>query len=262
MVGTASSASRVLAVVGWHARGYSNNWRGSITTSFLNPVFFLLSIGVLLGALVDRRNPDLGGLDYLEFVAPALLATTAMQTASTMSTYPVLAGLKWLKTYHAVVSTPVRVSELFAGVLAWAGARIAIAVSVFALVAGVGGAFASPLAALAPFAALLCGLAFAAAISAFSASLEDDQWLAPFFRFGLVPLFLFSGTFFPIEQLPDWIEPVAWATPLWHGVALCRDLSAGHPDLGASAIHVLYLVTLGSVGAVLAVRAYATRLQK
>ena len=256
------SAARIRAVVGWHARTYSNNWRGSITTSFLNPVFFLLSIGVLLGALVDRRNPDLGGLDYLEFVAPALLATTAMQTASNMSTYPVLAGLKWLRTYHAVVSTPVRVSELFAGVLAWAGARIAIAVSIFALVAGVGGAFASPLAVVAPRAALLCGLGFAAALGAFSASLEDDQWLAPFFRFGLVPLFLFSGTFFPIEQLPDWIEPVAWATPLWHGVDLCRGLAAGHPALGTSVIHVLYLVTLASVGAMVAVRAYATKLQK
>jgi lipooligosaccharide transport system permease protein len=256
------SAGRVIAVVGWHARGYRHNWRGSITTSFLNPVFFLLSIGVLLGSLVDRRNPDLGGLDYLEFVAPALLATTAMQTASNMSTYPVLAGLKWLRTYHAVVSTPVRVSELFGGVLAWAGARIAIAVSIFALVAGVGGAFASPLAVVAPLGALLCGLAFAAALCAFSASLEDDQWLAPMFRFGLVPLFLFSGTFFPIEQLPDWIEPVAWATPLWHGVDLCRDLAAGHPDLAASVIHVLYLVTLASVGAVLAVRAYSIRLQK
>ena len=256
------SAARIVAVVGWHARGYSHNWRGSITTSFLNPVFFLLSIGVLLGSLVDRSKPDLGGLDYLEFVAPALLATTAMQTASNMSTYPVLAGLKWLRTYHAVVSTPVRVSELFAGVLAWAGARIAFAVTVFALVAGVGGAFASPLAALAPLAALLCGLAFAAAIAAFSASLEDDQWLAPLFRFVLVPLFLFSGTFFPIERLPDWLEPLAWATPLWHGVALCRDLAAGHPGLGASVVHVLYLVTLGSVGAVVAVRAYSEKLQK
>jgi lipooligosaccharide transport system permease protein len=256
------SIGRVLAVVGWHARGYRRVWRGSVTTSFLNPVFFLLSIGVLLGALVDRRNPDLGGLSYLEFVAPALLATVAMQTASSATTYPVLAGLKWLRTYHAVVATPVRVSELVAGVLAWTGARIVLAVSVFALVAGVGGAFATPLAALAPLAALLCGLAFAAAIAAFSASLEDDQWLPALFRFGLVPLFLFSGTFFPIERLPDWLEPVAWATPLWHGVALCRDLSAAHLELLPSLAHVLYLATLAAVGGALTVRAYRGKLER
>jgi lipooligosaccharide transport system permease protein len=260
MVGTASGASRVLAVVGWHARGYRRLWRGTVTVSFLNPIFFLLSIGVLLGALVDRRNPDLGGLSYLEFVAPALLATTAMQTASSQTTYPILVGLKWLRTYHAVVATPVRVHELVAGVLAWAGVRIGLAVAVFALVAGIGGAFASPLAALAPLAALLCGLAFAAAIGAFTSSLEDDQALPALFRFGLVPLFLFSGTFFPVERLPDWLEPVAWATPLWHGVELCRDLAAARLELLSDGGHVLYLVTLGAVGAMLTLRSCARRL--
>jgi lipooligosaccharide transport system permease protein len=251
---------RVLAVVDWHARAYRHVWRGSVTVSFLNPVFFLISIGVLLGALVDRRHPDLGGLSYLEFVAPALLATTAMQTAASQTTYPVLAGLKWLRTYQAVVATPVRVSELVAGVLAWAGARIFLAASVFTLVAAVGGAFESPLAVLAPLAALLCGLGFAAAIAAFSASLENDQWLPPLFRFGLVPLFLFSGTFFPIDRLPDWLEPAAWVTPLWHGVALCRDLASGNVETIPTAGHLLYLTTLAVVGTALAARACSRRL--
>jgi lipooligosaccharide transport system permease protein len=255
------SSSRVLAVLGWHATEYRNNWRGSVTVSFLNPIFFLLSIGVLLGALVDRSNPDLGGLSYLEFVAPALLATTAMQTASSITTYPILVGIKWLRTYHAVVATPVRVSELVAGVFAWAGVRVALAVSVFAVVAGVGGAFASSLAALAPAAALLCGLAFAAAIGAFTSTLEDDQALPALFRFGLVPMFLFSGTFFPIERLPDWLEPVAWAIPLWHGVELCRDLASSRVDLLADGAHVAYLVALAAVGSLLTVRSCARRLQ-
>ena len=254
------SATRVAAVVGWHARGYRRLWRGTITVSFLNPIFFLLSIGVLLGTLVDRGNPDLGGLSYLEFVAPALLATTAMQTASSQTTYPILVGLKWLRTYHAVVATPVRVGELIAGVLAWAGVRIGLAVGVFALVAGIGGAFASPLAVLAPFAALLCGLAFAGAIGAFTSTLEDDQALPALFRFGLIPLFLFSGTFFPIERLPDWLEPIAWATPLWHGVDLCRDLASAQVEPLLDSVHVLYLVTLGALGAALTHRSCARRL--
>ena len=256
------SAARVLAVVEWHARGYRKLWRGTVTVSFLNPIFFLLSIGVLLGALVDRRNPDLGGLAYLEFVAPALLATTAMQTATSQTTYPILVGLKWLKTYHAVIATPVRASELVAGVLGWAGVRIAVAVSVFALVAGVGGAFVSPLAALAPLAALLCGLAFAAALAGLTSHLEDDQWLPALFRFGIIPLFLFSGTFFPVEQLPDWLEPLAWATPLWHGVELCRDLASARVELLPALVHVAYLSALAAVGSVVAVRGCARRLQR
>ncbi len=85
----------------------------------------------------------------------------------------------------------------------------------------------SPLAVLAPLAALLCGLAFAAVIAALSAWMKSDQYLAATYRFGLVPLFLFSGTFFPISQLPGWLEPLAWVTPLWHGVELCRDLATG-----------------------------------
>jgi len=251
---------RVVAVVGWHAQGYRHTWRGTVTVSFLNPIFFLLSIGVLLGRLVDSRHPQLGGLDYLQFVAPALLATTAMQTAASLTSFPVLAGLKWLRTYQAVVATPVRVSELVAGLLAWTGVRVLFSVSVFAAIAAVGGAFTSAYAALAPLAALLCGVAFAAAVTAFAARLENANWLAPLFRFVLVPLFLFSGTFFPLSRLPEWIRPLAWATPLWHGVSLCRDIAAGHVSALPTAIHVLYLVALAVAGTTLAVRTCERRL--
>ena len=253
---------RVGDIVGWHARSYRRQWFGSITTSFLNPVFFLLSIGVLLGTLVDESDPDLGGLTYVEFVAPALIAATAMQTAASATTFPVKIGLKWYRTYHAVVATPVRVAELVVGVLAWAGVRILVAASVFAFVAAVGGAFLSPLAVLAPLAALLCGLAFAAGLAAISAGTDNDQWLVAIFRFALLPLFLFSGTFFPVEQLPDWIEPLAWATPLWHGVELTRDLATGDVPAVPTAVHVAYLTLLTVVGTVIAVRACEGKLLK
>jgi lipooligosaccharide transport system permease protein len=253
---------RVAGVVGWHAHSFRRLWFGTITTSFLNPIFFLVSIGVLLGTLVDQSDPDLGGLSYVEFVAPALIAATAMQTAASATTFPVKIGLKWYRTYHAVVATPVRVGELVTGVLAWACVRIAIAATVFAVVAGVGGAFVSPLAVLAPLAALLCGLAFAALLAAISAGTDNDQVLVVIFRFALLPLFLFSGTFFPVEQLPDWIEPVAWATPLWHGVELTRDLATGDVAALPTAVHVAYLALLTLVGTVLAVRACEGKLLK
>jgi lipooligosaccharide transport system permease protein len=255
------AVGRVAAVVGWHARGYRRMWFGTMTVSFLNPIFFLLAMGVLLGTLVDDSDPDLDGLTYLEFVAPGLLAATAMQTAASVTTFPVRAGLKWWRTYHAVVATPVRVGELVTGVVAWAGVRVLLAVGAFAIVAAVAGAFASPLAALAPFAALLCGLAFAALIASLSVWMPSDQYLAALYRFGLVPLFLFSGVFFPISQLPNWLEPVAWVTPLWHGVALCRDLAAGTVPLWGTVLHVTYLSTLAVVGTVVAVRGCARKLE-
>lgn len=256
------AVGRVAGVVGWQARSYRRLWFGTVTTSFLNPIFFLVSIGVLLGTLVDRASPDLGGLSYLEFVAPALIATTAMQTAAVTTTFSVKAGLKWVRTYHGVVATPVRVVELVVGVIAWTGVRILLATSVFAIVVAVAGVFGSPLAVLTPLAALLCGLAFAAVLMAISAGTDSEQWLPAIFRFGIVPLFLFSGTFFPIEQLPDWIEPLAWATPLWHGVELTRDLATGDVETGATVLHVAYLVTLTAVGTAIAARACDGKLRK
>ncbi len=115
------SVRRTIAVVGWHARSFRRLWRGSITVSFLNPIFFLVSIGVLLGSLVDKLEPRPRRSQLpASSSRPALLATTAMQTAASVTTFPVRAGLKWLRTYHAVVSTPIRVGELVAGILAWA----------------------------------------------------------------------------------------------------------------------------------------------
>jgi len=185
-----------------------------------------------------------------------------MQTAASVTTFPVKAGLKWLRTYHAVVATPVRVRELVAGVLLWAGVRVIVACALFALVAAVGGAFTSPLAVLSPVAGLLCGLAFAAGLAAVTSGTDADQWLVAIFRFVLVPLFLFSGTFFPIEQLPDWIEPLAWLTPLWHGVELSRGFATGELDGPLIAVHVAYLVVFTAVGAAIAVRACETRLRR
>ena len=256
------AAGRVAGVVGWQARSYRRLWFGTVTTSFLNPIFFLVSIGVLLGTLVDRANPDLDGLTYLEFVAPALIATTAMQTAAVTTTFSVKAGLKWVRTYHGVVATPVRVVELVVGVIAWTGVRILLATTVFALVVAAAGVFGSPLAVLTPLAALLCGLAFGAVLMAISAGTDSEQWLPAIFRFGIVPLFLFSGTFFPIEQLPDWIEPLAWATPLWHGVELTRDLATGDVRTGSAVMHVAYLVLLTAAGTAIAARACDRKLRR
>ena len=257
---------RAVAVTAWHARSYRRVWRATVTTAFLNPVFFLLSVGVLLGKLIDDDQAALGGLTYVEFVAPALIATTAMQIGTNDAMWPILAGIRWLRTYHAVLATPVRVAELVFGEIAWCAIRMFVAAAIFTAVAAAGGAIDSPLAILVPFAAVWTGLAFHTPIQAFSSSpfLEDgdDGWFPAINRFVIIPMFLFSGTFFPISQLPDWLEPVAWATPLWHGIELCRDLATGSIELLPTLAHVGYLAVFIVAGIALAIRWHHRQLLK
>ncbi len=122
------------------------------------------------------------------------------------------------------------------------------------------GAISSPWAVLCIPVGMLTGLAYAPAIFAFSATRENDSGFAMLFRFGIVPMFLFSGTFFPVSQLPDWLEPVAWAVPLWHGVDLCRALALGTPAAGSALVHVGYLCLWAVVGFVVARKTFERRL--
>jgi lipooligosaccharide transport system permease protein len=255
-----TSLQRVRAVTAWHALSFRRTWRATISTAFLSPIFFLLSIGVLLGKLVDSSNAALGGLSYMEFVAPGLLAAVAMQVGANEGMYPIMAGIKWLRTYHAVVSTPVRIAELVLGTLGWTAMRVFVAATIFTAVAAVGGALESPLAVLAPLGALLCGLAFFAPISVVGAASDEDFWFPTITRFVIVPMFLFAGTFFPVSQLPDWLEPIAWVTPLWHGTSLCRDLATGNVDALPTLAHVGYLAAILVVGMIASIRVHGRRL--
>ena len=257
-----SAVARARSITGWHIRSYRRTWFATITTAFLNPIFFLLSVGVLLGTLVDDSQPALRGLSYLEFVAPGLLAATAMQIGTQDGMYPIMAGIRWMKTYVGVIATPVRVVELVLGTMAWTVIRISVAAAIFTGIAAIGGAIESPLGVLAPLGALLCGLAFYAPMSTISSSQEDDHWVPPVNRFVIIPMFLFSGTFFPVSQLPDWLEPVAWATPLWHGVELCRDLTSGGIDLIPTVLHVGYLAAFVLAGVIVSVITHKRTLLK
>ena len=240
---------------------YRRTWRGSIYSSVLNPLLFLGAMGLGLGRLVDRHGTaSLGGVPYLVFLAPALLATTAMQTGVGESTYPVLASVKWVKTYQAAVSSPLRPADVYRGHLLFVTLRLTMNCAIFTAVAAAFGAFESPRILAALPVAVLTGLAFATPIEAWAVTRTKDGSFAMIYRFGLVPLFLFSGTFFPITQLPAWIRPVAYVTPLWHGVELCRAISLGTATPGGALVHVAYLAVLAGAGAAAAHRAYWRRL--
>jgi lipooligosaccharide transport system permease protein len=239
---------------------YRHYWRSSLISGVLEPALFLASMGLTLGVLVDRGPGLPGGISYLSFLAPGLLAAGAMQTGTAESTYPVLGAIKWDKTYEAVLATPTGVIDLLAGQLLYVAFRVTTSAALFLAVLSLFGAAQSPLVLLALPAAILTGLAFAAPVTAVSASIENDSGFAALNRFLIIPMFLFSGTFFPVSQLPAVFEWIAYLTPLWHGVSLSRGLALGTLDAGAGLLHVGYLALWVVGGVLLARRAYRRRL--
>jgi lipooligosaccharide transport system permease protein len=240
---------------------YKRTWRGSVVSTVLFPVLFLAAMGVGLGTLVDSSTSGgVEGHSYLAFLAPGLLAATAMQTGVGESTYPVMGAIKWVKTYHAMLATPLGVLDVLIGHLLYIGARILLGSTVFLAVMVAFGAVDSPLAVLTLPAALLTGLAFAAPVVAFSATVEADYAFAFLLRFVVMPLFLFSGVFYPVTQLPLVLEQLAYLTPLWHGVALSRGFALGTITAAGALLHVAYLCAWIAVGVVLAARNYRRRL--
>ena len=246
-----------------HLAVYKRTFRGSLFSSFLSPVLFLAAMGVALGSLVDsgQGGDRLGGVSYLSFVGPGLLAAFAMQAAVSESTFPIMGGIKWLRTFHGMLATPVGVFDLLVGIFCWMAFRVSIVAGAYLLVISAFGVAESPLALLAVPAAVLTGLSFAAPIAAFSATQENDQNFSLIFRLVVMPLFLFSGTFFPISQLPGALRPMARVTPLWHGVELSRGLVLGSGlSWGEAAGHVGYLVAFAAVGMAVAMRTFTKRL--
>ena len=240
---------------------YRRTWRGSIYTSFLSPVLYLGAMGLGLGKLVDAHGTArLGGVSYLAFLAPGLLAAAAMQSGIEESTYPVLGSVKWRRTYYAAAASPLRPADIFHGHLLFTIMRLVMNSAIFLAVMAAFGAITSPWVLAAVPVAVLTGLAFAAPIEAWAITVSKDTSFALVFRFGMIPLFLFSGTFFPVTQLPAWIRPLAYATPLWHGVALCRSLSLGSASLSGALVHVGYLAALAAVSIAVGDRTYRRRL--
>jgi lipooligosaccharide transport system permease protein len=241
---------------------YRRTWRASAFTTLLSPVLFLAAMGLGLGSLVDRgAGPAiLQGPDYLTFLAPGLLAATAMMTGVSESTWPVMSGIRWQKTYFAMLATPVGPRDILGGHFMFVVFRVLVTSVAFLAVSAAFGALRSPWALLAVPAALLTGMAYSAPVSAFAVTQRSEKGFITLNRFGVVPMFLFSGTFFPVDQLPGAVQPLAYATPLWHGVELCRGASLGILAGDAVAVHVAYLGAWVAVGVLLARYAFTRRL--
>jgi lipooligosaccharide transport system permease protein len=241
---------------------YRRLWQASVFSSFLLPLLFVLSIGVGVGNYIPG---GVDGVSYLAYVVPGVLVTTAFQIAIGESTYPVLGGFKWQRSYHAMRATPVQPAHMVGGHLLYLVFRAEVATACFLIVVGLFGAIESWWAVLTLPVVALVAVAAAAPVTAFAATIENDSYFSLLFRFGLIPATLFSGVFFPVTQLPALFRPLAYLSPLWHGVVLSRSATLGEIPAGESwwtmLLHAAYLVLWGVVGVWLAVWRFGKRLQ-
>jgi lipooligosaccharide transport system permease protein len=231
---------------------YRRNWRATVVSSVLHPLLLLVAFGVGFGRLIDtsaRATQATGGVPYLVYLAPALLAVSAVQTAAFESTYPILSAFKWRRTYEGIATTPITPGQLAAGQLTWIALRLTMSGAAYLLVIMLFGAARGPGLLAALIFAVLCGMAFSAPMVAFSATQEQEGGVfSAVFRFVVLPMTLFSGTFFPISHLPRVVQPLAWISPLWHGTELARGAALGTWQLASVVGHLAYLTALLVVG--------------
>ncbi len=252
-----------LRVVSGHLVVFRRLWRLNLLSSFVQPMLYLLGLGVGVGALVDRNTGSaetLGGMSYVAFVAPGLIATTAMAVCAAESMWPVMGGLKWRRDYHGIAATPLDASDIVVGHMIWMAMRAGIT----------GAAVAAALAFVddtrswglipAVLVAMAVGIAFAMPIMAYSVGAELDGGFPAIQRFLIIPLFLFGGAFYPLSQLPVVVQWFARAFPLWHGVVVARGFTTGSVDWDGVAVHLAYVLMWAGVGTAISRRRLARRL--
>ena len=253
----------------WYVAEYRlrnmSKWLGAIVAFGLgNPVLYLLSVGIGIGALVDSTsgadNPI--GVPYLTFLAPALLATAAIQAAMDETTFPTMQGFLWDKSFFAMISTQLMARDLVGGIMIASSIRCSFNTLIYAGVLVLFGAVPLTSVPVLVFAAIFAGISFAAVMLAVTSFVkQDDGFYAIVGRFVLTPMFMFSGTFYPLESLPIYLQWVGWISPVWHATNLGRNLSYGlevAPWL--LVVHVLFMGALLVVAMVVATRKFASRL--
>lgn len=231
-----------------------------------NPILYLISVGIGLGGLIDKSVGPAGidGVKYLTFLAPALLAQAAIQGAMDETVYPTIEGFKWHKTFFSMNSTPLSGTQISIGVFLAAFLRTIYTVILYFGVMWAFGALDSPKAWLAIPTAIFAGIAFGALMQAVAAKLENENiFFVILGRFIMMPLFLFSGTFFPLTSMPIFLQWIGWISPLWHATELGRSLTYGHAiSTTMMWVHFLVLLVMLVSGLYLSARIFTRRLTK
>jgi lipooligosaccharide transport system permease protein len=256
-----ASVLRARRLVQRNAMVYRHTWI-VIVSGFFEPLFYLLGIGYGLGTIVGTLTLDDGRIiTYAAFVAPALLAQSSLNGAISETIFNVFFKLNFEKVYEAILATPLGITDIALGELMWALIRATIYAAAFIAVMLAMGLLISPWAILALPATLLASVAFCCAGLATTTYLRTVQDFDLPFGLVIMPMFLFSGTFFPISIYPPVIQVIVQLTPLYHAVQMLRGLTLGVVDW-TMLIHVGYLLGFAAIGMVIARRRMATKLVK
>lgn len=247
-------------------RGMRSYLKTLLVTSVGNPLVYLFALGVGLASLIDKNLGPNGfnGVSYLAFVAPALLATAAVTVAAEECTYPIMMGFKWNPIFFGMNAAPITGNQIVNGVFISVLVRIIPTCVVYFLVMLLFGAVPSPWGAIDILVATFTGLSVGLVIAAYTSRIVDDNGqMAMIMRFGITPMFLFSGTFFPLSQMPIFLQWIGWISPLWHGTQLGRVLSYGAVEpTWLTVLHVLYPAALCVWGWTTTQRVVTRRLNK
>ena len=237
-----------------------------IAIAIANPVLYLVSIGLGLGSFIDQNAGSAGvdGVSYLTFLAPALLATAAIQGALDESVYPTLEGFKWNKIFFSMNATPLSGNHIAMGVFFNSLIRTIFTTVLYWLVMLAFGVLESPRAWLAIFTAVMAGAAFGAFMQALAGLLENENLFFTLVeRFIVMPLFLFSGTFYPLSSMPVFLQWIGWISPLWHATELGRWLTYGSEiSTQMLFVHFIFLNSILVVGLIASRRIFTRRLGK
>lgn len=245
----------VMAMAARNWTVYAKTWKVNALPPLAEPLLYLVAMGYGLGMLID----EIGGVSYAQFIAPAIISITMMQTAFFETTYSSYVRMVFQKTWDACLATPLSADEVLWGEVLWAAFRAMINATLMCFVVAAFGLLSYPSAFVIPIIAFFVGLMFAGLGLFITAKVRViDQFSYAMFLF-VTPQFLFSGTFFPLEQLPQAIQYLAMAVPLTHAVGLTRGLALGDlPELWPA--HALYLLAAGVGFPALAVRAARKRI--
>jgi len=230
---------------------FQRTWRAVVLSSVVQPLMFLLGVGLGVGTLVDSgpaAGDVLGDVSYFAFYATAIISTATMFVASQEALWPTMDGFMWSNSYRAMLATPIVSSDVVFGQLMRFAIRSVITSAGVAVVLLAFDETRSWGLIPAVAAGVLLGLAFAMPCAAWTATRDTDQSFAAILRFVVIPMFLFGGAFYPITQLPGALQPVAWFTPLWHGVELTRGSVLGGLSATDIVLHVGVLLAYIAVG--------------
>ena len=233
-----------------------------ISIAVANPTLYLIAVGLGVGKLINNHSGGVDGVKYLTFLAPALLATAAIQTAMDEVVFTTIQGFKWGKVFYAMNATPITGRQIADGVFLSAFLRTAFSVVVYAIVIDLFGGFTSAKGWIAVLIGLVAGAAFGALMLGVSAWIRnDDQFFNILGRFIMMPLFLFSGTFYQLSTLPVYLRWVGWLSPIWHSTELGSYFTYGHHiSFVMFFVHFSYLFAMLLFGMWLAYREFEKRL--